>query len=131
MAAPLDAPLDVVTGDELADDPLRLGEILKPMEINTLLLQRPVKSLDDSVALGLADVGRRDRQPQPLHLVDPRIRNVLRAPVAPDPEPARHVLTKPPEGMAHTLPHRFQAPPPTAQLGGLPATDVTPVVTEG
>jgi len=33
MAEPLDEPLGVVAGDELTDDPLRLGEILKPMEI--------------------------------------------------------------------------------------------------
>jgi hypothetical protein len=35
MAEPLDEPLGVVTGDELADDPLRLGECLELMERGT------------------------------------------------------------------------------------------------
>src|SRR2546428_9304434 len=131
MAEPLDEPLGVVAGDELGDEPLRLGERWKLMEVETLLLQRPHEALDDAVALRLADVGRRDRHPQPLHLVDPRIRDVLRAPVTPDPEPARDVLAEPAEGVAHALPHRFQGRPPIAELRGVPADDVITVVIDG
>ena len=40
MAEPLDEPLGVVAGDELGDEPLRLGERLEVMEIEALLLQR-------------------------------------------------------------------------------------------
>src|SRR4029453_2735902 len=131
MAEPLDEPLGVVAGDELADDPLGLGEILKPMEINTLLLQRPVESFDDAVELGLADVGRRDRQAQPLHLVDPRRGAVLGTPVTPYRESSRAVLAEPAEGLAHALPHRFQGGPAIAELGGVPADDVIAVVIDG
>ena len=72
--------------------PARLGETLEAMEIETLLLEGPHESLDDAIALRLADVRRRDRHPQPLHLVDPCIGDVLRAPVAADPESAGDVL---------------------------------------
>src|SRR5437667_12410246 len=92
MAEPLDEPLGVVARDELADDPPRLGEILEAMEIEALLLQRSHEALDDAIALRLADVRRRDGHPEPLHLVDPRIGNVLRAPVAANPESAGDVL---------------------------------------
>src|SRR3990167_2737612 len=131
MAEPLDEPLGVVAGDELPDDPLRFGEILEPMEIDALLLQRPVEPLDDAVALRLADVGGRDRHPEPLHLVDPRIGDVLRAPVTPDPEPARDVLAESAESVAHALPNRFQRRPPVAELGGVPADDVIAVMVDG
>src|SRR5262245_64849966 len=92
MAESLDEPLGVVARDELADDPTRLGETLEAMEIEALLFERPHEPLDDAIALRLADVRRRDRHPQPLHLVDPRIGDVLGAPVAADPEPAGDVL---------------------------------------
>src|SRR5499427_9866206 len=59
MAESLDEPLGVVAGDELADDPTRLGETLEAMEIEALLLQRAHEALDDAVALRLADVRRR------------------------------------------------------------------------
>src|SRR5439155_6049991 len=118
MAKPLDEPFGVVARDELANDPPRLGEILEAMEIEALLLQRSHEALDDAIALRLADVRRRDGHPEPLHLVDPRIGNVLRAQVAanpesagddprigdvlrasvtPDSEPARDVLAEPAE----------------------------------
>lgn len=52
MAEPLDEPLGVVAGDELGDEPLRLGECLELMEIEALLLQRPHEALDDPVRVG-------------------------------------------------------------------------------
>src|SRR5437899_1241249 len=131
MAEPLDEPFGVVASDELGDEPLRLGERLELMEIEALLLQCPHEALDDAVALRLADVGRRDRHPQPLHFVDPRIGDVLRAPVTPDSEPARGVLAEPAEGVAHALPHRFQGRPAIAEFGGVPADDVIAVVIDG
>src|SRR5215467_2531894 len=111
MPKSLDEPLGVVAHDELADEPTRLGETLEAMEIEALLLQRAHEALDDAVALRLADVRGRDRHPQPLHLVDPRIGDVLRAPVAPDPEPARNVLREAAEHLTHPLPlGRARAP---------------------
>src|SRR5262245_61233070 len=98
MAESLDEPLGVVARDELADDPTRLGETLEAMGIEALLLERPHEPLDDAIALGFADVRRRDGHPQPLHLIDPRIGDVLRAPVAPDPQAAGDVLR---EGAEH------------------------------
>jgi hypothetical protein len=56
-----------------ADEPARLGEILKAVEIEALLLERAHEALDDAVTLGLPDVRRRDRHRQLLHLVDARI----------------------------------------------------------
>src|SRR5499425_1981876 len=103
MAEPLDEPLGVVASDELADDPMRVGETLEAMEIEALLLECAHEPLDDTVALRLADVRRRDRHPQPLHLVDPRIGDVLRTPVAPDPETSRHVLRETSEDATDTL----------------------------
>src|SRR5215813_11364895 len=76
MAKSLDEPLGVVARDELADEPARVGETLEAMEVEALLLERPHEALDDAIALRFADVRRRDRHPQPLHLVDPRIGNV-------------------------------------------------------
>ena len=86
MPKSLDEPLGVVAHDELPDEPTRLGQTLEAMEIEALLLQRAHEPFDDAVALRLADVRGRDRHPQPLHLVDPRIGDVLRAPVASDPQ---------------------------------------------
>src|SRR5438093_8760311 len=103
MAESLDEPLGVVPRDELADDPARLGETLEAMEIEALLLERAHEALDDAIALRLADVRRCDGHPEPLHLVDPRIGNVLRTPVAADPAPAGDVLREAAEHPAHTL----------------------------
>jgi len=41
MAAPLDEPLGVIARDELAENPMRLGETLEAMEIEALLVARP------------------------------------------------------------------------------------------
>src|SRR5262245_23769416 len=121
MAEPLDQPLGVVARDELADDPTRLGETLKAMEIETLLLERPHEPLDDAIALRLADVRRRDRHPQPLHLVDPRIGDVLRAPVAPNPQAAGDVLREAAEHPTHALAERLERGLAIAELRGVPA----------
>src|SRR5215831_20157023 len=121
MTEPLDEPLGVVAGDELADDPARLGETLEAMEIEALLFQRPHEALDDAVALRLAHVRRRDRHPQPLHLVDPGIGDVLRAPVAPDPETPRDVLRETSEDVTDTLAQRLERRPAITDLRGVPA----------
>src|SRR5215510_6673045 len=111
MAESLDEPLGVVARDELADDPARLGETLEAMEIEALLLERPHEPLDDAIALRLADVRRRDRHPQPLHLVDPGIGDVLRAQVAPNPQSASDVLREAAEHVTHALTQRLQRGP--------------------
>src|SRR5215469_12414568 len=124
MVESLDEPLGVVAGDELADDPTRLGETLETMEIEALLLQRAHEALDDAVALGLAHIRRRDRHPQPLHLVDPRIGDVLRAPVAPDPESAGDVLREAAEHLAHTLTEWLERGPAITDLRRVPAHEL-------
>src|SRR6516162_44733 len=131
MAEALDEPLGVVAGDELADDPTRLGETLETMEIEALLLERAHESLDDAIALRLADVRRRDRHPQPLHLVDPRIGDVLRAPVAPNPQSARDVLREATEHVAHALAQRLERGPAIADLGGVPAHELVHAMVDG
>src|SRR5438132_10875787 len=131
MAEPLDEPLGVVARDELADDPPRLGETLEAMEIEALLLQRSHKALDDTIALRLADVRRRDGHPEPLHLVDPRIGDVLRAPVAADPESAGDVLRETAEHLAHALPQRLERGPAIADLRGMPAHELVDAVIDG
>src|SRR5215472_19363352 len=131
MAEPLDEPLGVVARDELADDPARLGETLEAMEIEALLLERPHEPLDDAIALGLADVRRHDRHPEPLHLVDPRIGDVLRAPIAPDPESPREILREAAEYPAHALAERLERGPAIADLGGVPAHELVDTVIDG
>src|SRR5215510_10416985 len=131
MAEALDEPLGVVAGDELADDPTRLGETLETMEIEALLLQRAHETLDDAVALRLADVRRRDRHPQPLHLVDPRISDVLRAPVAPDPQATRDILRKAAEHLAHALAERLERGPAITDLRRVPAHELVHAVVDG
>src|SRR5215467_3362658 len=128
MTEPLDEPLDVVARDELADDPPRLGEILEAMKIEALLLERAHEPLDDAIALRLPDVRRRDRHSQPLHLVDPGIGDVLRAPVAADPQATRDVLREPPEDAPHALPQRLECGPAITDLGGVPANELVDTV---
>src|SRR5262249_14041511 len=131
MTEPLDEPLGVVARDELADDPACLGETPEAMEIEALLLERAHEALDDAIALRFADVRRRDRHPQPLHLVDPRIGDVLRAPVAPDPEAAGHVLRKAAEHLAHALTERLERGPAIADLRGVPAHELIHAMVDG
>src|SRR5499427_8559145 len=131
MAESLDEPLGVVAGDELADDPPRLGETLETMEVEALLLQRAHETLDDAVALRLADVRRRDRHPQPLHLVDPRISDVLRAPVAPDPQATRDSLRKAAEHLTDALAERLERGPAITDLRRVPAHELVHTVVDG
>src|SRR5262249_61833910 len=131
MAKSLEARLGVVARDELADEPARVGETLEAMEIEALLLERPHEALDDAIALRFADVRGRDRHPQPLHLVDPRIGDVLRAPVAPDPEAAGHVLRKAAEHLAHALTERLERGPAIADLPGVPAHELVHAMVDG
>src|SRR5215467_13387068 len=113
MAESLDQPLGVVARDKLADDPARVGETLEAMEVEALLLERPHEPLDDAIALRFADVRRRDRHPQPLHLVEPRIGDVLQAPVAPNPKAPGDVLREATEYLAHALAQRLELRPCT------------------
>jgi hypothetical protein len=99
MAEALDEPLGIVAGDELADDRTRVGQRREAMQVEALLLQRPHEALRHTVALRLADVRRRDRHPEPLHLVDPGVGDVLRTPVTADLEAPGDVLRKAFEGM--------------------------------
>src|SRR5262245_55910737 len=131
MAEPLDKPLAVVAPDELPDDPPRVGEVLETMEIEALLLERAHEALDDAVALGLPDVRGRDRHAQPLHLVDPRIGDILRSPVAADPQPARDVLREPAEGVVHTLAQRLESRPAIADLCRVPPHELVDAVIDG
>src|SRR4029453_1846691 len=121
VVEPLDQPLVVVAGDELGDDPSPLLQRLEAVEVEALLLERPHKALDDAVALGLADVRGRDRDPHPLHFVDPGIGDVLRAPVTANREPAGDVLPEGPERVTDTLADRFQRRPAIADLRHVPA----------
>src|SRR5215467_4653866 len=107
MAESLDEPLGVVAGDELADDPLRLSKTLEAMEIEALLLQRA------------------------LHLVDPRVSDVLRAPVAPDPLATRDILRKAAEHLAHALAERLERGPAITDLRGVPAYELVHAVVDG
>src|SRR5262245_22767290 len=131
MPEPLDEPFGVVARDELADDPARFGKTLEAMEIEALLLARPHESLVDAIAFGLADVRRRDRHPQPLHLVDPRVGDVLRAPVAPNPKAARAVLRETTEHLAHALAERLERGPAIADLRGVPAHELVHAMVDG
>src|SRR5215467_15866995 len=131
MAEPLDEPFGVVPRDELADDPVRLGETLEAMEIEALFLQRAHEALDDAIALRLADVRGCDRHPQRLHLVDPGIGDVLRAPVAPDAQSPRDVLREAAEHLAHPLPQWFERGPAIADLGGVPTHELVDAVIDG
>ena len=54
MAEPLDEPLGVVPRNELADESVRLGEVLEAMEIQALLFERAHEALNDAIALRLA-----------------------------------------------------------------------------
>src|SRR5262245_46619607 len=129
VVEPLDEPFVVVAVDERGDHSACLLERLEAVEVEALLLQRPHKALDDAVALGLPNVRRRDRDPQPLHFVDPGIGNVLRAPVATDRQSSGDVLPEGAEGVAHPLADGLQRRPAIAELRHMPAQKlVDPVV---
>src|SRR4030095_8509754 len=131
MAEPLDQPLGVVARDELADEPTRLGETLEAMKIEALFLERPHEPLDDAIALRLTDVRRRDRHPQPLHLVDPRIGDVLRAPVAPNPQSAGDVLRETAEHLANAVAQGLGRRPAITHLRRVPAHELVHAVIDG
>src|SRR5262245_13614511 len=80
MTEALDQPLSGVPHDELADDSLGLRQARELVQVDARLLERADEALGDAVALGFPDVRRRDSAPEPLHLVDPSIGDVLRAP---------------------------------------------------
>ena len=98
------------------------------MQVDALLLERAHEALGDPVALRFPDVRRRDRAPEPLHLVDPRVGDVLRAPVAPERQAPRHVLAEPPEGVADALANGLERRPAIAELGRVPADDFVEMV---
>src|SRR5512132_804886 len=116
VAEALDQPLVVVAVDERGNHPARRLQRLEAMQVEALLLERPHEPLDHAVALGLAHVRRRDRDPQPFHLADPGIGDVLRAPVTADREPARDVFPEVAEGVTDSLADRLQGRPAIAEL---------------
>src|SRR5215831_12247704 len=75
-----------------------------------------------------ASVGR---HPQPLHLVDPRISDVLRAPVAPDPKATRDILRKAAEHLAHALAERLERGPAITNLRRVPAHELVHALVDG
>src|SRR5713101_3352493 len=93
--------------------------------------KRPHEPLDDAIALGLAYVRRRDGHPQPLHLVDPGIGDVLGAPVAPDPKSARDVLREAAEPLTHALTQWLERGPAIADLRSVPAHELVHAVIDG
>src|SRR5262245_53564496 len=127
----LDQPLVVVPGDELGDHPPRLLERLEPVQVEALLLQRPHEALNDAVALGLAHVRRRDGDSQPLHLLDPRVGDVLRPPVAANRQATGDILPEVPEGVPHALADRLQGRPPIAELRHVPPQELVDPVVDG
>ena len=96
----LDQPLVVVALDELGDDRPRLLERLKAMEIEALLLFSVRMKRSMTPLHSGADIRRRDRDPQSLHLVAPGIGNILRPPVAAYRESPGDVLAEGAEGVA-------------------------------
>ena len=80
---------------------------------------------------GLADVRRGDRHPQPFHLVEPGISDVLRPPVTADPESSGDVLRKATEGVAHALAHRLERGPAIADLRRVPPDQLIDTVIDG
>src|SRR4030095_7577564 len=131
MPQALDEPLGVVAGDELSNDPPRLGEMPETIEIEALLLECAHEALDGAVALGLEDVRWRDRHPKPLDLIDPGVGDVLRAPVAPDPKSARHVLRGAPADLADPLAQGLERGPAIANLRGVPADQLGDAMIDG
>src|SRR5215813_14227826 len=100
-------------------------------QVDALLFERPHEALGDPVALGFADVRRRDRTPEPLHLVDPGVGDVLRAPVTADGQPPRHVFAESAEGVANALANGLQGRPPIAELRRVPADDFVEMMIDG
>src|SRR5262245_65740102 len=98
------------------------------MPVDALLLERPHEALGDAVALRFPDIRRRDRAPEPLHLVDPRIGNGLRAPVTSNRQAAGDLFSELAEGVTHALANRLERRPPTAQLRRVPAHHFAPAV---
>src|SRR3989442_7088651 len=123
MAEALDEPCGVVLHDERADDPSRLLKALELVQVDALLLERAHEALGDPVALRFADVRRRDRAPEPLHLVDPGVGDILWAPVAADRQAPRHLFAEASEGMADALANGLQRRPAIAELRRVPADD--------
>ncbi len=96
------------TPDRRGDRP-RLLQRLEPVE-QALRLQRPHEALDDAVALGLADVRRRDRDFQRFRLPDSGGGDGRGGgpPGAADRESPGDVLPEGPEGVADPLADRLQ-----------------------
>jgi hypothetical protein len=92
-----DEPLGVVPSDELPDEPPRLREARELVQVDALFLERAHEAFGDAIALWFADVRRRDRAPEPLHLVDPGVGDVLRAPVTAQRQAARQSLPNRPK----------------------------------
>src|SRR5215468_7065320 len=103
MPEALNEPLGVVANDEFADELAGLLQALELVQVNALLFQRAHEALGHAVALGLAHVRRGDGAPEPLHLVEPDVGDVLWSPVTPDGQAPRHILAEPAERVTDPL----------------------------
>ena len=68
MTMPLQEPVSVVVLDEACDGDPGFVDRLKAVEVEKLLLKRPMKSFDDTVTLGTPYEGRRELQTEIVHL---------------------------------------------------------------
>src|SRR3989454_1042243 len=66
--------------------------------------------------------------PEPLHLVDPGVGDVLRAPVAAERQAPRHLFAEASEGMADALANGLERRPAIAELRRVPADDFVEMV---
>src|SRR5215471_18063947 len=104
------------------------SRLAKRMQVHALLLERAHEAFGHAVTLRFADVGRCDRDAQPLHLIDPRVGDVLGAPVTAHPQAARDVLAEPAEGVPDALADRFERGPAIAELRHVPAEQLVGVM---
>ena len=64
----LQQPVCIVIFNELGDGPSCLLQVFEDVDIEDLLLKRPVEALDDAVALRAADKGWGELQTEVFHL---------------------------------------------------------------
>src|SRR5262245_41308845 len=114
-------PLLVVALDERPDLALGVGEIGEAVPPQALLFQRPHEALEHAVALGLTDERWRVLNTEPAQLRPESMGRVLRAPVGPHGQAARHILPKAAEGRT-ARPGRAARALPTDPRASSPST---------
>src|SRR5262249_52344551 len=127
MPQTFDEPFGVVPGNERRDDRAGLLEAREASQVRALLLSGAHEALGHAVPLRFTDVGGCERDPQPLHLVDPRVGDVLGPPVTAHPQAARDILAEPAEGVPDALADRFERGPAIAELRHVPAEQLVGV----